>query len=60
MFQVFIQPQLQMDLITPEFYQKEKIKEFVGHPLGSSKPEEFNILYHVRLKPPKPPKEEQP
>ena len=53
MFQVVIQPQLQMDLITPDCYDIEKINEFIPHPTGNSVPEDFNIKYHVRLKPPK-------
>ena len=48
MFQVVIQPQLQMDLITPDCYDIEKINEFIPHPTGNSVPEDFNIKYHVK------------
>ena len=53
MFQVVIQPQLKMDLITPDCYDIQKINEFIPHPTGNSVPEDFNKKYHVRLKPPK-------
>jgi len=39
-----------MDAITPDDYSTELIKEFIPHPMGTSQPEDFNILYHIRLK----------
>jgi hypothetical protein len=42
--------------------ETEPIREFVPPPFGDSKPEDFNILYHVRLQKPKalaPPPEEK-
>ena len=47
MFQVVIQPQLQMDLITPDCYDIEKINEFIPHTTGNSVPEDFNLKYHL-------------
>jgi len=42
-----------MEYINEEDYGIEPIKEFIPPPIGNSLPEEFNILYHVRLKKPK-------
>ena len=60
LFQVFVQPQLQLDLIDEQNdINFESIGEFIPPPFGESKPEDFNIIYHVRLKKPKEPKPEE-
>lgn len=49
-----VQLQIYFDRIDESMIEIEPIKEFVPHPYGNSKPEDFNILYHVRLRPAKP------
>jgi len=49
-----VQLQVYFDIINQSEIETEPIKEFVPHPYGHSKPEDFNILYHVRIRPPKP------
>ena len=50
MFQVKVDANLNEDLISPEDYQIQKIKEFAPHPMGTSQPEDFNFLYHLKIK----------
>lgn len=42
-----------MELIEDEYISTVEVKEFIPPPFGESKPEEFNILYNVKLKKPK-------
>jgi len=37
-------------LISEKDYEYESLNEFAMHPIGNSQPEDFNFLYHVRLK----------
>ena len=53
MFMVSVEPSLDMDLIPSDQLDVQQIAEFVPPPAGNSKPEDFNIKYHVKLKPPK-------